>query len=381
MSDSPAIEEHVDFDYLDTDQALRASCERWRSAEFIALDTEFIRTDTFYPIAGLLQVGCLGDIALIDPLSISDWSPLLALLQAPSIVKVLHSCSEDFEVFLRLFDCVPSPVLDTQIGAALAGMGVGLSYQKLVLAALDIHLEKGETRSDWLQRPLTDSQLRYAALDVLYLQQIFPQLQARLNAMGRTEWWRQEGSLQVESSSPTPPEQSYQRLKSLWKLSPRQQLAARKLCEWREDEARRRNVPRGRILKDPICQEVARCMPDSKGALAAIKDLPPGVVRRSGDTILSLVEVARLVSDSDLPEPVERPLSRDQSQRVKSLRQCCEGIAEELALPVEVLTRKRELEAVVRDGELPADVPLWRRELLAPCLATAASAGKGSGQG
>lgn len=373
MSDSPQLDEQIDFDYIDSDEALKASCERWQGADFIALDTEFIRTDTFYPIAGLLQVGCLGEIALIDPLKIADWSPLLALLRAPSIVKVLHSCSEDFEVFLRLFDCVPAPVLDTQIGAALAGMGVGLSYQKLVLAVLDIHLEKGETRSDWLQRPLTDNQQLYAALDVVYLQQIYPMLVARLQELGRLEWWQQEGQLLVESSSPTPPELSYQRLKSLWKLTPRQQLAARMLCEWRETEARRKDVPRGRILKDPVCQEVARRMPDNMGALAAIKELSPGAVRRNGDAILSLIEEARALPDDELPTPVERPLSREQSQQVKSLRRCCEGVADELALPVEVLTRKRELEAVIRDGELPGDVPLWRRQLLAPCLEAANS--------
>ncbi|WP_232787490.1 ribonuclease D [Spongiibacter nanhainus] len=377
MSDSSQLDEQIDFHYIDSDQALSASCQRWQSADFIALDTEFIRTDTFYPIAGLLQVGCLGETALIDPLEIADWSPFLDLLRAPSITKVLHSCSEDFEVFLRLFDCVPTPVLDTQIGAALAGMGVGLSYQKLVLAVLDIHLEKGETRSDWLQRPLTDNQQLYAALDVFYLQQIYPMLVARLEELGRTDWWQQEGDLQVASSSPTPPELSYQRLKSLWKLTPRQQLAARMLCEWRETEARRKDVPRGRILKDPICQEVARRMPDTTGALASVKDLSPGVVRRNGDTILSLIAAAKDVPEDELPVLAERPLSREQSQLVKSLRRCCEEVANELALPVEVLTRKRELEAVIRDGELPADVPLWRRQLLTPCLESANSSAGG----
>ncbi len=358
-----------EYHYIDGQAALITACQRWQSASFLALDTEFIRRDTFYPIAGLIQVGCFGECWLIDPLAIEDWGDFTALLNNAGIVKVLHSCCEDLEVFDRLCGVLPAPLLDSQIGAGLAGIGEGLSYQKLVAACLDVHVEKGETRSDWLQRPLTPSQCHYAALDVAYLQQIYPMIRQRLEEQGRLNWWQEDCQQLIgQAEQPAADDKYYQRNKSLWKLNGTQRLALRQLCSWREQRARERDMPRGRILKDPVCFDVARRLPVNHADLAAVKDLAPGTLRRYGEQILAIVDAARNAPASDYPEPGPRPLSGEQNQRLGYLRQCVEHCAEQLDIPAGLLCRKRDLEVLIRQGRLPDSFGQWRSRLLADDL-------------
>ena len=358
--------------YIDKQAEFNTACERWRRSSFVVMDTEFIRRDTFYPIAGLIQVGVNGQVYLVDPLTIDDWQSFKALLEDPAVVKVLHSCSEDLEVFDRLCGAIPSPLLDTQIGAGLAGAGEGLSYQKLVAHYLDIEVDKGETRSDWLQRPLTQSQCHYAALDVEYLQRIYPVLRDQLAAQGRLHWWQEDCDRMIaQAKSPASPDQYYLRNKSLWKLNGRQRLALKLLCGWREEEARRRNMPRGRIFKDPVCFELARCLPESRGDLSRIKDLSPGSVRRYGDTLVTLMDEARAAPESAFPPAGERPLTSGQKADMARLRESGERIAEQLAIPAGLLCRRRDLETLVRDGKLPESMGVWRQSLLAEPLMAA----------
>jgi ribonuclease D len=351
--------------YIDSDSVLNENCAIWAQAEFLAIDTEFIRTDTFYPIAGLLQVGAAGRLYLIDPLKISDWSAFTELLRRQDIPKVIHSCSEDLEVFQVLFQCVPQPLLDTQIGAALAGLGFGLSYQKLIMECLGIHVEKGETRSDWLRRPLSESQCTYAALDVLYLQKVYPLLKQRLEAKGALSWWLEDcATITTQAESPALPQDYYQRIKSLWKLSQRQQYALQQLCAWREIEAKERNIPRGRVIKDAVCFEVARQMPNDLGQLGRVKDLSPGSIRRYGDLILELISKARSAADTDLPAAAPKPLTPAQTQLLKQMKALGEAAAEAADVAPEVLLKKRDLEELIRAGVLPPALSGWRKPLV-----------------
>lgn len=155
--------------WIEQDTELAELCQRWRQQAAIAVDTEFMRTSTFYPIAGLIQIGDGKGCYLIDPLAIQDFTPLRDLLLDESVTKVLHSCSEDLVVFQRLLGIVPAPLFDTQIAAAFAGYGFSLGYAGLVKAVLNTEIPKEETRSDWLQRPLSVAQLKYAALDVAHM--------------------------------------------------------------------------------------------------------------------------------------------------------------------------------------------------------------------
>lgn len=355
--------------YIDSDSALNEACAKWAGAEFLAIDTEFIRTDTFYPIAGLIQVGANGDLYLIDPLTISDWQAFTALLRRQDLPKVIHSCSEDLEVFQVLFQCVPRPLLDTQIGAGLAGLGFGLSYQKLVMECLGIHVEKGETRSDWLRRPLSDNQCNYAALDVLYLQRIYPLLRERLQAKGALEWWLEDcASITAQAENPAAADAYYLRIKSLWKLSRRQQFILQQLCSWREQEARDRNIPRGRVLKDPVCFEIARMQASDLASLGRIKDISPGAVHRYGEQVLAVVEASSHADEQVLPAAAVKPLSPAQNQALKRMRTVAAKVAEDIGVAEEILVKKRDLEELIRYNSLPSALSGWRKPVIGETL-------------
>ena len=185
--------------YIDSNDSLKQFAAQWSRIKILSLDTEFIRTNTFYPIAGLLQLSDGETCYLIDPLVIDDFTPLAEIFSNKEITKLIHSGSEDLEVFDRLLGVLPEPLLDTQIGAALAGLGFSLSYQRLVDETLQIHVAKGETRSDWLQRPLTEGQIHYAALDVAYLHDVYSVISGKLEINDRLDWWQQEGAKALSS--------------------------------------------------------------------------------------------------------------------------------------------------------------------------------------
>ena len=172
----------IDIHWIRDDVSLAQHCAAWQQLPFVALDTEFMRVDTFYPIAGLLQVGDGQRAYLIDPLLIRDWQPFAALLENPALLKVLHACSEDLEVLLRLTGSLPAPLFDTQLAAAYLNLGFSMGYSRLVQAVLGIELPKGETRSDWLQRPLSETQVSYAAEDAVHLAEVYRQLAPQLSA-------------------------------------------------------------------------------------------------------------------------------------------------------------------------------------------------------
>ncbi len=354
----------VDFDWVDTDTSLASCVNYLAGASTLAVDTEFMRTDTFYPIPALLQLSDGQKIFLIDPLPISQWQPLRDLLLDPSIIKVLHSVSEDMEVFQRLLDCVPQPLLDTQVGAGLAGLGSGLGYQKLIDQLLGISVEKGETRSNWLLRPLSDNQCVYAALDVEHLLPAFQRIQSRLEGSDRMAWWLEEGERQVRSSmQSTEPEQYFRRIKSGWKLSPVQQGRLKAVCAWREAMARELDIPRGRVIKDAVCVEIARRAPTHPAALAGIADMRESTVRKHGERICEILASAEPISAT---EALTRPLEGGQKAVAKQLRDDLDRISEAMHIPREMLLNKRDLEELVRSGGLPPDLQGWRTEALAP---------------
>ncbi|GAB3374175.1 ribonuclease D [Spongiibacter taiwanensis] len=355
----------TDFSYIDSNAGLSTLCERAASADFVALDTEFIRTDTFYPIAGLVQVGVGGRSYLIDPLEIDDWAPLVALFADESLVKVIHSCSEDLEVFQRLLGCLPRPLLDTQIGAALAGLGGGMSYQRLVEAVSGVHVEKGETRSDWLQRPLSDRQCLYAALDVDHLQGVYQALRGSLERQGRLQWWWDEcEQMMTSAASPAGNEGYYLRVKGGWKLRGKHLLLLQRLCEWREQQAQEQDVPRGRVLKDQACFDIALKSPGNVNQLAGIKEVSPKLVRRHGEGILDIVSSAMTAAESEYPLPIPAPPSGDDLRKFKSLREFVQVESEKLSLPPELVLKKKEMESLVRDGRWPDNLPGWRKTVL-----------------
>ncbi|WP_439861508.1 ribonuclease D [Pseudomonas sp. MBLB4136] len=364
----------IDIHWILDDASLARHCADWRRLPFVALDTEFMRVDTFYPIAGLLQVSEGERAYLIDPLQIGDWKPFAALLEDPAVVKVLHACSEDLEVFLRLTGSLPTPLFDTQLAAGYLNLGFSMGYSRLVQAVLNIELPKGETRSDWLQRPLSTTQVSYAAEDVLHLAEVYD-AQQKLLSSEKNAWVLEDGAeLVANLCREVDPQEAYREAKLAWKLS-RQQLAVlRALCAWREHEARARNQPRNRIIREHSLWPLARSQPDNLVALARIDDMHPKTVRQDGETLLQLIKDAAATPPADWPEALPEPLPVEASALLKKLRAIGQRQAERLDIAPELMLRKKTLEALLKSGypdgpyELPDALRGWRRELMGQAL-------------
>ena len=357
----------MDWQLVESDSALARLLDRSAGSAAVMIDTEFMRRNTFFPQVALLQL-CFegGDAAgvawLVDPLRIEDKAQLQALLANPDVTKVLHSASEDLEVFQNWLGVLPRPLFDTQRAAAMVGLEFGMGYRALVAQLCGEDLPKGETRSDWLQRPLTDSQCHYAAQDVIYLLPIYRELAQRSRALGRFEWVLEDGETATRALATADPGY-YRRVKNAWKLPPRQLAVLRAVCDWRETTARHRDKPRGWILDDRACLQLAQVMPEDFQQLRTRIELPPAVLRRHGETLLALVEQQRQLPEAEMPCPLPAPLDARQREGLKRLKQRAVTIAEDLGMAPQVLVAAKDYEALVRgSADEPAYWHGWRRE-------------------
>lgn len=357
--------------WVDQPETLTTLCERWRRQGAIAIDTEFMRSDTFYPIAGLIQVGDGQGCYLIDPLAFEDLSAFTAVLTDPAITKVLHACSEDLEVFQTLLAAVPAPVFDTQVGAAFAGYGYSLGYAALVQATLGIDIPKGETRSDWLQRPLSLAQREYAALDVAHLLVIYGKLRQQLKASQRLAWVREDCAALVATAQLEPePDLAYCKVGFAWKLDGVGRAVLQGLCRWREFEARACDLPRNRLMKEAQLFEIARRQPDELHLLQRIEGLPKRTLNDYGEILLDIVANAQRLPPSAWPEAVPLPLHRRHGALIKQLKAYVREQAQQHDLPPEVLIRKKEYEQLLRSAleetqlRLPPRLKGWRYDII-----------------
>lgn len=366
---------------IEQDAELAHWCAQWMDLPYVAVDTEFERTETFYPIAGLIQISDGQRAYLIDPLAISDWSPLVALLHNPKVVKVLHSCSEDLEVFLKLCQAAPLPLFDTQIAAAYLGLGFSMGYSRLAKALLGIELSNAETRSNWLQRPLSPRQVEYAAADALHLAEIYQIVAPRLEQAGLTAWLLEDtAELVAAAQRVQDPETAYLNIKQAWRLK-RDELAILKvLVSWREREARQRDQARNRMLREKTLCPLAQRQPDTLQALAQIEDMHPRSVRQDGQTVLELIRQGQALPEEQWPQRLPEPLPAAANRLLKALRKVGQRHAERLGMAEELMLRKKTLDALVRSGypqgpyQLPDELVGWRRELMGDELLAVANA-------
>lgn len=361
--------------WIDQDSELAELCARWRQQAAIAVDTEFMRSDTFYPIAGLIQIGDGKGCYLIDPLTIGDVAPLRELMLDDAVVKVLHSCSEDLEVFQRLLGVVPSPLFDTQVAAAFAGYGFSVGYAGLIKAVLNIDVPKEETRSDWLQRPLSQAQLKYAALDVAHMLIVYGKLLQSLKASNRLQWVKDDcADLIINARKPDDFTRAYQKVGFAWKLRSQELAILQRLCVWRETEARVRNIPRNRLTKEPALWEMARKQPQELAHLQRINDLPPRTLRDYGELLVDIICTTASSESESWPARLHPPLAQSEGPRLKALKQQVRDTAEQLDLPAEILIRKKEYEQLIRSGMeknqyvLPERLQGWRFDVIGKAL-------------
>lgn len=361
--------------WIAQDQELAELCARLRKQAAIAVDTEFMRSDTFYPIAGLIQIGDGTQSFLIDPLAITDVAPLRELMLDEAVTKVLHSCSEDIEVFECLLGVVPSPIFDTQIAAAFAGFGFSLGYAGLTKAVLNIDIPKDETRSDWLQRPLSASQLKYAALDVAHMLVIYGKLLQLLKNSERLQWVKEDcADIVTNARKPDNYSDAYQKVGFAWKLRPQQLAVLQQLCIWREIEARARNIPRNRLIKEPSLWEMARKLPQNAEHLQRVDDIPSRTLKNDTQTLLAIIKNSAETESSAWPEKLDAPLAQSEGAIMKALKGFVREKAESLAVPAEILIRKKEYEFIVRSGmkggvyQLPERLLGWRYTIVGDAL-------------
>ena len=364
----------IETQWVLDDAHLARLCAEWRELPYVAVDTEFMRVDTFYPIAALLQVGDGRCAYLIDPLLIKDWSAFAGLLDDPSVVKVLHACSEDLEVLWRLTGSLPKPLFDTQLAAGYLNIGFSMGYSRLVQSVLDIELPKGETRSDWLQRPLSDMQVRYAAEDAQHLAELYEALLPKLSEE-KQAWVLDDGDeLVANLQRETDPDETYREVKQAWRLKPKQLAVLRVLTAWRERQARARNQPRNRVLREHSLWPLARNQPTDLVSLARIDDMHPRTVRQDGETLLELIRTAAATPEQDWPEPLPEPLPLEASGLLKKLRAVGQQLSQTMDIAPELMLRKKVLEALLKSGYpdgpyvLPDSLRGWRRERMGQAL-------------
>jgi ribonuclease D len=309
------------------------------------MDTEFIRTNTFYPIPALYQIATRDGIWLIDPLSIDRWDEFVAMLADRATTKVMHACSEDVEVFVRHFGIAPEGVVDTQVAVAFVTGEFSPGYAALVERFAGLVLQKHETRSDWLNRPLTARQIAYAAEDVRYLLAIWDALSVELERLGRYEWFEEENTRRRAANSVNIDEY-YRQVPNAWRLDRRALARLKALCVWRERRARERDMPRRRVLTDDVLYKLASLPELSVKQVERLTDAP--AVRRQAPAIVAAAATANALADDALPPTLEAPLDRTEAQVVKQLKEYGRTVANGLGIAEELLVRRRDLEQYVR---------------------------------
>jgi ribonuclease D len=347
---------------LSDQPSITALAQRLAQAPWIALDTEFLRERTYRAQLCLLQFAMPGEALCVDPLGAVDLAPLRPALTGGQ-PKILHAARQDLEVLWPVFGAV-APVFDTQVAAALAGFPAQIGYSELVRQVLDITLAKGQTRTDWSKRPLSEAQLHYAIDDVAHLAQLRDALLEKLDRLGRMSWLEEElHDLAREDRLFVDPDRAHERLRFGGELDPHRERLLRLLAAWRERRAIEKDRPRSWILEDVALRAMVHRPPRSLSELSEVESITPGFVERSGDALLRLIEEAGL--PAQLPAPAARPRPDPQLQaRARQLSTIVQRRATELGLAAEVLATRRELESIAR-GEHSAEVLQgWRREIV-----------------
>ena len=295
---------------------LKALIVELESATYLALDTEFLRNQTYWPKLCLIQVASTQVAAIIDPLADGiDLKPFYELLKNPKIVKVFHAARQDIEIFQQQGGVIPHPLFDTQVAAMVAGYGDAASYETLARRIVSVEIDKSSRFTDWSRRPLSNKQLEYAIGDVTHLRKIYEVLDTELKKTNREAWVADEiSALQNPELYAMNPANAWRRLKA--RTSSKRFIALlAAIAEWREREAQTRDIPRGRVLKDEAILEIAAHPPESADALERIRAIPKGFANsRMGKTLMDAIEQGRHAPPPEGIEPERPRRKREPSQ-------------------------------------------------------------------
>lgn len=348
-------------------KTLAAFCRRQLGADYVAVDTEFIRDRTYWPKLCLVQVAGPEAAAVIDTLAPGiDIQPLQDLLFDPDVLKVFHAARQDIEIFFHQTGRIPAPLVDTQVVAMVCGFGDAVSYENLTAKLAGARIDKSSRFTDWAQRPLSERQLQYALSDVTHLRVAYDKLERRLKKTGRRRWVEEEMSILTDPATyRLDPREAWRRLKP---RSDKPQFLAvlRELAAWREEEARTRDVPRNRILKDESLLEIAAHAPRTADDLARSRGLARGFAEsRQGVAILAAIKRALELPAAEQPKPEPRTeLPAGLGPVVDLLRVLLKLRCEENDVAQRLVASGDDLQSIAADDA--AQVPAlagWRREM------------------
>lgn len=348
-----------------TTPELETFCASLKGADFVALDTEFIREKTYYPRLCLVQLAGPKGAAAIDPLAEGiDLAPLFDVLADGALLKVLHAGRQDIEIFFHLTGRIPAPIFDTQIAAQVCGYGDAASYSSLVQSMVGLALDKGSRFTDWAKRPLSDKQIAYALADVVHLREVYVKLHERINGSGRHVWIEEELAFLADPANYTV------NLDEVWKRlrprnrSPRALAVLRELAKWREMEAQRLDVPRGRVLSDDALAEIAAAAPGSLEDLQRIRGLERRFGERQARTLLAAIAAAQSLPPSEHPRLPERKLLPEGSEDALDLLKLLLKIkSRESGVAASLIATTDDLEALVRGDAGSHLLHGWREEV------------------
>ena len=355
----------MDYQYLDSNAQLAEFCGKINNAGYCAIDTEFVRGKTYYAVLALIQIASEKHMACIDPLTIDNFDPFIALIQNRDLIKVFHSPSQDLEILFQRFSCMPQPVFDTQLAAAVLGYDHQIGYAYLVNQITGIKLEKKHTRANWSRRPLAEDEINYAMDDVRYLLPVYQTLKAELEDKKRYAWIEKDllamtsiSNYQIETAD------LWRRLKGVQKLRGVELQIARHLCQWREQMAQQKNLPRRWVVKDDLIIEIARLKPSKVIDLDSIRDVNEKFIEKHGSRILQMVATAQDTPASKWPQhDVKQSLSTPQQALGDCLMALCRIIAEDNQIAVATLATRRDIDNLITDRKNSRLSQGWRFSL------------------
>ena len=347
-------------------EELTEICERLAQHPFITVDTEFLRESTYYPQLCVAQIASADEALVIDALAPGlDLAPFFELMANESVVKVFHAARQDIEIVWHRAGLIPHPIFDTQVAAMVLGYGDSISYDQLVQRITGDTLDKSNRFTDWTRRPLTQAQVDYAVSDVTHLRDVYRTLLADLGRRGRTEWVAEE--MDVLTSPDTyklEPQNAWLRLRTRVR-KPKELAVLIEVAAWREREAKARDIPRQRVLKDDLVADIAVQAPTSIERLASLRSMPKGFERSKwGLEIPEIVKQGLARDPKTLPSLERTRAAPNGAAIVELLKVLLRMTAEQHAVAAKVIATVDDLEQIAADDR--ANVPAmkgWRREL------------------
>ena len=353
-------------DPITSNAALNEIVEQYQNADFLAVDTEFLRERTYDPQLCLIQVSDGVNAVAIDPLSKSlDLNPVWDLMRNSNITKVFHAGSQDMEIFLHLMNELPKPIYDTQIAAMVCGLGDQVGYDKLVKSLLDHDIDKTSRFTDWSKRPLSNRQILYALDDVIYLAKLYPLMLEKLKKENRNHWLDEEYE---KSNNPATyavdPHAAWQKLK-VRNMRPAAILRLMHLAAWRETEARNRDIPRNRVIRDETLIDLAGTNPQDRKSFENIRNFPGG---KDGKLVIAIQEILTTVANlpaSSLPVVEKRnPTKRPPAAVMELLRVMLKYVTDKHGIAPRLIASTDDLESLANDDDAPIRaLSGWRREI------------------